>query len=303
MSDEVIIIVADDNYESHAQSLMVNCRKEGRWEGDLCLITPEGSHMAGMRNRGFPIHEVPDEGFMSKFSIFDKYFYNWKWAFYTDCDVIVQGNLNRLFELLKHRPQGRWQRRPIYVNHEDNSSLTSWKKWDKEGGGEPHTQLLTSMEQEFPHVNDPMVCTAMLLFEPVSVQVRTPDKLRALQARFCEANRPGDGGMDQQIFNLPPELYNQMAEIPEKMFCYWGLDEPNSRVASDTRGYKGGELPVVLHYCRWYAPWVEKTPDADAYMARRLGVPCIEVYRRNLAMFDELFPVQAEAEEEATEDE
>lgn len=291
MSDSVIIIVADDNYEAHAQALMVNCVEQGGWKDDFCVIAPAGARLAGMRNRGIPIHEVSDIGFMAKFCIFDDYFHRWKWAFYVDCDVLVQGDLYRLFEMLKYRPPGRWGHRAIWCNHEDNSILASWKHWDGTKV-EEHAEMYAEMEKEFPHINERMVCTSYLLFEPASIPPGIPDKLRALQERFADANRVEDGGTDQQIINLLPELYKQMHEVPDKLFCYWGLDNVDSRVASDYRGYKGGEMPVVLHYCRFYAPWLEKEPNADAYLHLRSGLRCLDIYRTNLALFNERFPLK-----------
>ncbi len=109
----------------------------------------------------------------------------------------------------------------------------------------------------------------------------------AIQDRIEPANRIAEGGTDQQVINLL--LWPQTKKIPDKLVCFWGCGELVNDIVSVTRGWVGGEVPVALHYSRWYAPWIVKTPKMDAYGIWRLGKVCHELYQENLAAFESAF--------------
>ncbi len=73
------------------------------------------------------------------------------------------------------------------------------------------------------------------------------------------------------------------------MICFWGLAEPQNDVDSEYRQYKKGDVPVIIHQSRWYAQWIKKTPDADAYLNRKLDIPNYDLYQQNLENFKTLF--------------
>ena len=165
-----------------------------------------------------------------------------------------------------------------------------WQVWDKDW--QSHTAIYEAMGKRFPHIHtaDKMWSTALLLWEPESIPNDTIEQLRALQEEFKVCNDPEKGGTDEQIIDLL--LHNHMAQVGEKGWCFWGLDEENARVPSIARGWRGGEIPVVLHYGRWYAPWIKKKQDMDAYTVPRLNRVCHEFYAENLAKFEEMFPIK-----------
>ena len=200
-----------------------------------------------------------------------------------------------LFDQLTNWPRetdaanfGSYHRKKIISSREEVPVFMGWQVWDKEW--QNHTDIYEKMAKRFPHTQtaDKMWSTALLIWEPESIPNDTIEQLRTLQEEFKICNDPENGGTDEQIIDLL--LHNHMAQVGEKGWCFWGLDEDNSRVPSIARGWRGGEIPVVLHYGRWYAPWVVKTSDMDAYSAPRLGKVCHEFYAKNLSAFNTLFP-------------
>jgi len=282
MSDNVLILVADDNYVPHAQALMVGCAREGGWDGDYCIIMPEGCDGTDFEKRGIYVLHVPDKGFLAKFHIFSPYFRKWSSAFYLDCDILIQGPIQRAFEQLERTGTD------IICDKEDTPAIMSWEIWDKKHT--EHQALYDEMQADFPSLCEPIWNTAWVLFKPAAIETDMVDKLHALQTRFAVCNPIEEGGTDQQIIDLL--LHNRITHVQEKLFCYWGHDEPQSRVLSRFRGWTGDETPIMLHYCRWYAPWVKKDKTADAYLNRRLKRSCYDIYTENLNSFEEVFPVK-----------
>ncbi len=291
MTTQVIVFVADEQYIPHYKALAVNCRTEGQYGGDICFIVPEGTPTADLTQRGFRVLVTTDTGFMAKFNVFDRWFKGWDQALFMDADVIVQRPLQPLFDQLTNWPMESPNRRRILAMREDVPVFMGWQIWDKEW--QSHTELYEEMGQRFPFVNaslnsDKMWNTAVLLYEPASIPEDTVDKLKALQEEYFVCNDPEKGGTDEPIIDLL--LHNHFAQIGEKGWCHWGLDNHNARVPSLSRGWRGDEVPVILHFTRFYAMWLEKELTADAYMSHRLGRPYREIYEENLAAFNETFP-------------
>lgn len=308
MSDKVIVFVADEKYLPHYKSLAVNCRNMGQYDGDFLWICPDTSEpwIEDLLRRGFRVLPVSDKGFLAKFNIFHPSLREWEQALFMDADSIVQLPLQPLFDQLTAWPreivgvsygEGKEmtftkqadQRRRIIANREEVPVFMGWQVWDKEW--KAHTEIYESMRGRFPHVfsTDKMWSTATLLYEPESIPEDTVEKLRLLQEEFVVCNDPAKGGTDEQIIDLL--LHDHMAQVGEKGWCYWGLDEPESRVHSLARGWRGDEIPIIVHYTRWYAPWLVKKPDVNAYINRQLNRPCHEIYAENLSRFDETFPI------------
>ena len=284
MQKEVIIFVADDNYIEHAKALAVNCRVQGNYKGDFAVICPVNSTASQeFKKYGFYVLEVEATGFLQKFFIFDKFFKQWEKAFYLDCDILIQDNLSRLFDLLNNGDE--WGKGDIWMDTEDGKIIEMfWRDKEKES----HADIYEMLNREYPHVNTNQTFnTAFILFHPSAIKEDTTQRLIDLQARIHEANNPAKSGTDQETINIL--MSNEIKKIPNKMVCFWGCAEPQNDVFSETRGWRGGEIVIGVHYCRWYAPWLEKRPDMDAYFLHRLNIPCNELYKQNLSKFNEIF--------------
>ena len=288
MTNQVISFVADDSYLDHAKSVMVNCRRQGEWTGDFCMISPAGCAGSDFEARGIHVLRVPDGGwdFMVKFHAFTPYFHQWDQAFCIDLDVMVQGNLQSLFD-------GLTPRLPSILCHlEDGSILDGLKYWDERSGDGPdaHPEVYREIERRFPHVAEQMFNMAFIFYQPSSMPADTMAQLRALHEEFKVVN---PSNADQMLINL--HLYHRLAEAGKDFFCFFGSDDLGSRVASEHRGWRGDEVPIILHYTRWHAPWIVKPlldPEMGGYRNTRLNRICHELYAENLAAFEEVFPAQ-----------
>lgn len=287
MSDDVVIMVADDAYLDHARSLLVNFRRQGEWEGDFCLISPGSCDTTDLERRGISVFHVPDAkwDFMTKFWAFTPYFHRWQRALCVDCDILVQREVQRVFDGLGPRLPA------ILCNLEDGPTLGALKYWDP--NAEAHPELYEAIQARWPHVTERMYNMAFIFYQPSSMRPETMDELRAIHEEFKEANPTN---ADQMLVNL--HLYSRLEDAGKDYFCFFGADYPQNRVRSDWRGWRGDEFPSILHYCRWHAPWVVKhichSPEPNmepgGYRNHRLGRICHELYAENLAAFREIFP-------------
>src|ERR1035437_69866 len=109
MKDKVIAFVSDENYINHVKSIAVNCIEQGKYDGDFAVICPINSNAAKeFKEYGFYVLEVDAIGFLQKFSIFDSFFKSWEKFLYLDCDILIQDDLQRLFDLLERDDQVIW---------------------------------------------------------------------------------------------------------------------------------------------------------------------------------------------------
>lgn len=278
MANKVIIFVADNNYIERAKSIAVNCREEGKWEGDFAVICPTNSEAAAEFNKfGFHVLETSFKGFLQKFEVFSDYFQRWDEALYMDCDIIVQDDINKLFSLLQVENR-------IWMDTEDCSTMASFWRDTNKVANKPVYDLI---EEKYPTVNNQSFNSAFMLFYPDAIPPNAPEKLMAIQREIEPVNRMEEGGTDQQVINLL--LWEYCKKIPNKMVCFWGLAEPQNDVDSDFRQFKKGDVPIAIHYTRWYAQWIKKTEDMDAYLVRKLDVPCHDFYQKKLSLFNQIF--------------
>lgn len=288
MSKDVVIMVADENYADHAKSLLVNFRRQGEWKGDFCIIAPGNSEWAAdLERRCIAVLHVPDASwdFMVKFHAFTPYFWRWDWALCVDIDIMVQGSVQKIFDELGPMLPS------IMCNVEDGPILGGLKYWDEQAGDGPeaHPEVYERLEARFPHVTERMYNMAFIFYEPVSMPPETMTELRLINEEFKEANPTN---ADQMLVNL--HLYSRIKEMTKDYCCFFGFDYPENRIEAESRGWRGDEVPSILHYTRWQAPWIVKEltdPEMGGYRNHRLGRVCHELYAENLALFDEEFPI------------
>ncbi len=149
--------------------------------------------------------------------------------------------------------------------------------------------MYADLPRRFPHVTKRMFNAAFIFYAPASLPLDIREQLLALNEEFKAINPTN---ADQMLLNLL--LYDRMEEAGKDCITFFGNDDPGGRVASEYRGWRGDEIPAVLHYTRWHAPWVEKrllNPETGGYRNHRLGRICHELYAENLAAFEEVFPI------------
>ncbi len=285
MAKQVISFVADDNYLDHARAVLVNCRRQGLWQGDFCMISPEDCDNQDFEARGIHVLRIPTDrwSFLIKFHIFSPYFHQWEQALCTDLDIMVQAPLQNVFDELTSRGQG------IYCTMEDGNTLDALKRWDDHA--DEHADTYERVQKQFPHVVNRMYNASFIFYTPKGVPPETESKLYAIHEEFKEINPTN---ADQMIFNLG--IYWKIREASKNCACFFGSDYPENRVPSQFRNWIGDEVPAILHYTRWHAPWIVKCICNDGnemggYRNHRLGRLCHELYAENLAAFETEFPL------------
>jgi len=269
MSDEVVILVCDDAYLNHAKALMVNFRLQGNYEGDFAVICPIKSKVkAALAPYGIEALEVDAISFFMKFYVFDEFFKKWAKAFYSDCDVIIQGDTSKVFAMLGSEPTI-----PIWMDQEGCSTLETFCR-DREANR--HLGHYRELIIQFPHVLKNVFNSGLMLFNTGLIPCRTVNTLIDLQNKYEVINSLSwtyDGpGTDQQIINLL--LHPYIKPMPDKLFSYYA---------------GAGNNTVALHYCRWKAPWVPRNQKTGGPTVPALNKPCYEVYSTNLSLFDKTF--------------
>ncbi len=290
MSKQVITFVADGAYLDHARYALVNCRRQGGWVGDFCIVSPKNCEGLGdFEQRGVHVLRVPvDEwSFLIKFHLFTPYFGQWQQCLCLDLDIMVQALLQPVFDRLSEEPSR------IFCPFEEGDTLVSLKQWDEIAGEGPeaHLEVYKLVEKTYPHVRNRMYNASFLFYTPRGLPDGLKDELYAVHERFKVIN---PSNADQMILNL--HLYDRLKEADKNCTCFFGCDEPGNRVVSEYRGWDGTEVPVILHYTRWHAPWIEKyiypgNDEMGGYQNCRLGCICHELYAENLASFEEEFPI------------
>jgi lipopolysaccharide biosynthesis glycosyltransferase len=234
-----------------------------------------------IERRGIHVLHVPDASwdFLVKFHAFTPFFRRWKQSLCLDLDIVVQGPLQKIFDGLGPRLPA------ILGDLEDGSILGGLKQFDPKAN--EHAIIYEDIERRFPYVTQRMMNAGFLFYDPASMPDDTIDRLRALANEFAVINPQN---ADQMLLNLL--LYQRMELAGKDYVCFFGCDYECNRVFSEFRKWRGDEVPVILHYTRWHAPWIKKTRDAGGYEVFRLGRIARELYLENLAAFEQEFPIQ-----------
>ena len=291
MTRRVIIVAANNGYRDHAKSLLVNCRRAGKWDGDFAIVCPQDFDRQDLDLRGVCIvrSQEWDWSYAVKFSVFDPFFCQlWDQVLYLDLDCIVQGDLNEACDRQAARfPSILCDGSQYLPGGLGTSIMQDWEHFGRLSGVGPEVkpEAYQRLRERFPFVDEPLLCAGVVFFSPASIPDGTVQKLLAVQAEFREINPTG---CDQQVTNLV--LHDRLAPLPKDFSCWFAFGDPSNLVASEARDWTGDENPAILHYWGAYAPWLEKTPDAGAYFNHRLGKSCRDVYLENLSAFDENFP-------------
>ena len=279
MLDSVIALVADESYLPHAKSVMVNCRREGQWTGDFCLIIPSTIDPEYFTSRGIYVLQDDAPVHYRKFALFNDYFnqqyitewetpdFRWDTVLYLDCDVLVQNPL----EPLTH--EVGWG--TILADQEMFTLRHAFTNWaPKELLDSPKTRtLMNGLETQYD-LDRHQFCTAIMLWHPRTMPPKGQTNLAAMRKRLAPINTHVANGTDQPIINLA--YYGMFERVRSDLFCYYE---------------SAWEKTIAVHYCSGYAQWIEKGERQNAYFNERLGRPCHDIYLDNLAAFEDTFPV------------
>lgn len=274
----VITLVADEAYLPHVKSVMVNCRREGEWAGDFCLILPPEVDPTYFRQRGIYVLPNSEPKHFRKFAIFDPFFneqipnergnpdYRWQVVLYLDADVLVQ----RPLEPLLH--EVNWG--GILADREMFTLEHAFTHWAKEEVKDPAYRRDMQWLRSNYDLSQFQYNTGIMVFNPRTIPPDTPQKLLSLQQRLAPVNTHVKTGTDQPILNL--FFSNRFQPVRSDLFCYW---------------QSAWDKTIVIHYCSGYAGWIKKGPTQNAYWNTRLSKVAHDMYLENLNDFEQVFPL------------
>jgi len=266
MLTHALVLVADEPYLPHAKSLLVNCRRQGQWDGECCLILPPSIDATDFTARGIHVLHNAEPKHYRKFAIMDKFFSKWELMLYLDCDTMVQAPLAPLLYELE------WgtllaDREPFNIRH----AFTHWASEEQLKRPESIALLDELWDQSDPEAHQ--FNTGILLWHPGCMPERGQERLLALRDKLAPVNTHCISGTDQPIFNLVYQ--GRFRQVRSTLFGYWRNVWDQS---------------IVVHTVSFYAPWIKPPTNHQAYMNEKLGRPYHEVYQENLRLFDETFP-------------
>ena len=116
-----------------------------------------------------------------------------------------------------------------------------------------------------------------MFFSPESIPDGTTDLLFAVNEEFKALNPVGN---NQPVINTV--LYSRLGKMGKAACSWFAFDEPQNRTA---------EFPAIIHYWSWFAPWIVKHKGAGGYFNTRLNRVAHKLYARNLAAFEQEFPI------------
>jgi lipopolysaccharide biosynthesis glycosyltransferase len=96
---KVIVLAADKNYLEHVKSIIINCKQEGKWCYDFCLIANniDEIDLIDFKKLGVYLFHINETNkFMPTIYIFDYFFKKWDYVMYLDLDIIIFDNLEKI---------------------------------------------------------------------------------------------------------------------------------------------------------------------------------------------------------------
>ena len=109
MSDSVLVLVCNEKYLPFAKKLFGNAVSTGSWKGDLLLITNDEKikpfkintrdvqikHVGAIEDSDFS-WSVYNPIVWNKLNLFEEDMKQWEHIVYLDCDITIQGDINKL---------------------------------------------------------------------------------------------------------------------------------------------------------------------------------------------------------------
>lgn len=289
MSDSVLLLVASESHLDHARALFVGAKRTGKWTGDFCLLCPKGTNTASIDGRGIYIALSRFAGWTNriKHEIFWTEFQHWERLLYLDLDCLIQRDLNEAVAETFQPGKILMEGSQALEGGLGTTILQDWEHFAGISGVDEPTRAagLARLRARHPHVDRPLFASSVMLFNPAGVPDDAVEALLEADAEFADLN---PRGYDQQVMNLV--LYGRMGALPKSFATWFAFDQPHHNVVSEARGWTGNESPAIIHFWGQFAPWHVSKKEDGHYFNHRLNASCNEIYRSNLAAFEETFP-------------
>lgn len=228
---KVLVIISDKNYLEHAKSLFYNAKKDGKWDGDFCLIANnlEGYDLSDFEKFGVNIlHRRCDNKFRINLHIFDVYFKKWDYMVYMDCDFMVFKDLNFFLNKYDISSNNLLVDKEPFKIHE--YLCQGWNINDK-------NNKLSELNEKYD-LNKFGFNAGFISFNTNLINDNTLNDLFKLEEEIKEVNNHIiPTGSDQPIFNL---YFTDINYVENNDVCYCGLISENTTAA---------------HFCGGGRPW------------------------------------------------
>jgi len=229
---KILVLVSDENYLEHTKYLFHSITTIGEWNGDLCLITNDVDEtlLDDFKKFNVQIFNVKvDNYFHSKFFIFDKFFKNWDFVTYLDCDFTIYGDLNTIIDKKTiTQPVLNVEMEPFKI-HE--YFCQGWNKSDK-------SKALKELYKNY-NLNKFGFNSGYMSFNTSLIDDNTLDNIFELSQDLYRINNHCEIGSDQPVLNL--YFINEVNPIKNQKVSFW-------RASTDET--------IAQHHLHREAPWV-----------------------------------------------
>ena len=229
-----VILIANLIYIKYAKYLINNIKDKNKDNDfDIVVITNDEDFIQvqnQLKNYPVIIRSVDNENniFYLKYHIFDEYFKQWENILYLDCDTIILGDINNLFNLTNTTHQ-------MFANFEPWEIIRYFDSYcpQTEDNFKDYESLLKEKS-----INSKGFNTGILLYNSSIISKETTHEIYKYHEKYQKINKHTGNGTDQPIINLV--FQEKCKEIPNNYFAYWEAYNQNS---------------LILHFTHWHAPW------------------------------------------------
>lgn len=252
---KVLVIVSDENYLEHTKYLFHSASTIGKWNGDLCLIANNVDDDLLDDFKKFNIHILNvkvDNFYYSKFFIFHKFFKNWDFVTFIDCDFTIFGNLNLIIdEETMSLPVLNVEMEPFRI-HE--YFCQGWCNLDK-------SKTLEQLYNDY-NLNKFGFNSGYMSFNTSLIYDNTLNDIFKLSKDLYHINNHCEIGSDQPILNL--YFINDINPIKNQKVSFWRASTNET---------------IAQHHLHGEAPWINQD------YSEKLNKTYYENYIENLNNF------------------
>lgn len=272
--NNVIIIVANDNYCNQAKSLFYSLYNND-WHGDYLLITDNSmseDNIKSFEKKKINVRVYDDFINYSKFNkigkhngsnilyqklyIFDTFIKNWEIILYLDCDIIVQKNIKNLLNFDKNYIDNE----NIYVDKESktnyNTKLGLFSQFNISDDknlpyyhyNNNHVLTLKKELEKKYNMLESNFNTGCILFNSNIIKNDTIQKLKELSEKYYCISRNADQG----IINI--YFYKKWKQLPQTFIKYKKTKDINIDKCNLIHTLGGNRAPWKennLYYKQW----------------------------------------------------
>ena len=146
-----------------------------------------------------------------------------------------------------------------------------------------HPEVYRWLQKNCPWLQRSVFDPSMMVFRPAAIPSASPARIQHVKTVLAPAN---PSCYDVQVLNVV------LGRLVHRIGRTYLLYHDREAEAEPPFDYVLNETPrtVLFHFGHADNPRFEKQAGTPASRTRRCPTPCHEIYRRNLAKFEEIFP-------------